>query len=68
MFSISLVYIIYSILLRITIYSDLDECETGDHRTSNQCHTNAACTNTVGSYNCICNTGYNGSGITCESK
>ncbi|XP_072042803.1 uncharacterized protein [Amphiura filiformis] len=39
---------------------DVDEC------LSNNCHTNALCTNTDGSFTCKCNTGYSGNGITCN--
>ena len=34
---------------------DFNECTLS---TDNSCHTNAACTNTVGSYTCACNSGY----------
>jgi len=39
----------------------LDECTRGDH----QCHQNAACTDTIGSYTCECNTGFEGDGRNC---
>ena len=40
--------------------TDIDECETGD-----DCHENAECNNIVGSYECTCNTGYGGDGLSC---
>ncbi|EDO37237.1 predicted protein, partial [Nematostella vectensis] len=43
---------------------DIDECKTG----RSECHQNATCTNTVGSYRCICNEGFWGDGITCRRK
>ncbi|XP_032226134.1 uncharacterized protein LOC5501963 [Nematostella vectensis] len=42
---------------------DLNECETSD-----PCHVNATCTNTVGSYECLCKPGFNGDGFTCSGK
>ena len=42
--------------------SDDDECYNG----TADCDTNAACDNTIGSYTCTCNTGYNGNGTICE--
>ena len=40
---------------------DVDECAAG----SDSCDLNATCTNTVGSYSCVCNPGYDGDGVTC---
>ena len=40
---------------------DLDECTSGTHN----CNSNAACTNTAGSFTCACNVGYTGPGTTC---
>ena len=40
---------------------DVDECTDGDH----DCNANAKCDNTVGSFNCTCNGGYSGDGVTC---
>ena len=41
---------------------DVNECllET------DECDTNANCTNTEGSYNCTCNLGYDGDGFVCS--
>ncbi|CAH1264815.1 CACHD1 [Branchiostoma lanceolatum] len=39
----------------------IDECTDMSHT----CSPDASCTNTVGSFDCICNSGYNGNGFTC---
>ena len=39
---------------------DIDECATDD---DNNCHANADCTNTAGSFTCACSSGYEGDGI-----
>ncbi|XP_065190765.1 protein kinase C-binding protein NELL2-like [Sycon ciliatum] len=43
---------------------DRDECL---HQTHN-CSSNAACTNTVGSYNCTCDSGFSGDGKFCKDR
>ena len=48
--------------LLILIRIDINECEDG---TSN-CDVNAACTDTEGSFLCVCNSGFSGDGFTCE--
>ena len=49
-----------------TTISDVDECATN---TDNCDATNAVCTNTVGSFMCSCQTGFQGDGVTaCNSK
>ncbi|XP_068705742.1 uncharacterized protein [Montipora foliosa] len=40
--------------------NDIDECSS-----ENECHVNATCTNTIGSYNCTCKNGYEGDGENC---
>jgi len=47
----------------ISFKLDIDECNEG----TSLCDTNAKCINTNGSYECICNSGYEGSGLTCRS-
>ncbi|XP_068705898.1 adhesion G protein-coupled receptor E1-like [Montipora foliosa] len=39
---------------------DINECSS-----ENECHVNATCTNTKGSYNCTCKEGYEGDGRNC---
>ena len=41
---------------------DIDECSDGSHT----CDSNALCTNTDGSFNCICDNGYEGDGFNCS--
>ena len=43
-------------------HADIDECETGN----DNCHENAQCTNTEGSFTCSCNPGYAGDGTECR--
>ena len=45
-------------------YLDILECSIG----TDDCHYNASCTNTVGSYRCQCLEGFTGDGIDCEGK
>lgn len=41
--------------------TDIDECAEG----TDDCDANASCTNTPGSFTCVCNAGYEGDGVTC---
>ena len=43
---------------------DVDECNEEKH----DCSSNATCQNTVGSFKCRCNDGYQGDGKTCNGK
>ena len=40
--------------------SDIDKCVE-----QSPCGENAVCTNTPGSFTCVCNNGYQGDGLTC---
>ena len=44
---------------------DTDECQ---NKETNKCHANSACTNTEGSYDCRCQTGYKGDGTNCTGN
>ena len=41
---------------------DVDECSLPE---KNNCHSESTCTNTSGSFTCVCNTGYDGDGVNC---
>ena len=41
----------------------IDECANAS---TNNCDSNATCTNTPGSFTCTCNQGYSGDGTTCD--
>ncbi|CAH1238943.1 HMCN1 [Branchiostoma lanceolatum] len=44
-----------------TSCDDIDECTAG----TDNCGSDATCSNTVGSFTCACNSGYTGNGVTC---
>ncbi len=44
-----------------TVCVDIDECA----QQTDNCDTNATCTNMMGSFTCTCNTGFEGNGVTC---
>ena len=43
------------------IFADIDECE----EVTDNCDSNATCTNIPGSFTCVCNQGYSGNGVNC---
>ena len=48
-----------------SIQTDDDECVSGN----DNCHEDAECTNTVGSFRCACKPGYTGDGTTsCDGE
>ena len=48
---------------KLLLFLDTNECLL-----NSTCHPNATCNNTEGSYVCICDTGYDGDGFTCNGK
>ena len=51
-------------VLAFTFYPDIDECSDS----TDNCHTEASCTNNAGGFDCTCNSGYSGDGVTCSGK
>ena len=55
------------------MFTDVNECSTSDlaphhgHYHHN-CHVDANCTNTKGSFYCTCHTGYSGDGVVCVGE
>ena len=44
--------------------ADIDECDLG----TDNCSSNATCTDTDGSYDCTCRDGYSGDGFNCSGE
>ena len=58
-------YLIFLMLLSRLIHTDIDECSLG----LDSCVENADCTDTEGSYTCMCSSGYTGDGLSsCTGK
>ena len=55
------VYIFFDFVIFLL---DIDECWYSE----DNCHERADCENTDGSYNCTCQSGYQGDGVNCASK
>ena len=60
--TLSMYYI--SMITHNSLCTDINECISG----SAECHNNATCTNTDGSYECTCDTGFSGDGFNCTSE
>lgn len=58
------IYFFSKLLLSNSLLVEVDECASGTHN----CHIDANCTNTKGSFYCTCHTGYSGDGVTCEGN
>ena len=51
--------------LHYTFYhTDIDECT----EETDNCDDNGICTNTEGSFTCLCDPGFSGDGVQCEGK
>ena len=46
------------------VFLDINECALN----TDNCHNFANCSNTVGSFQCRCNIGYEGDGVNCRGK
>ena len=61
-------YLFLILMTKVTTHSsqffflDVDECADS---TLNNCDSNAACTNTAGSFTCVCKSGFSGNGTSC---
>ena len=63
--SVTIKYFLYQpSLVRNTskLATDVDECVNGN----NNCDENADCTNTEGSFICMCSSGFSGNGTSCN--
>ena len=49
--------------LPVLLSIDINECELG----GDECHMYATCTDTIGSFECFCNSGFEGDGVNCTS-
>ena len=57
-------YLIFFTKFNIFNISDVNECSTAN----GGCHSNASCINSIGSYMCVCNQGFDGNGTNCTGK
>ena len=56
--------LIYCVSVMFSSPLDINECERETHN----CDHNALCTDTLGSFMCTCNSGYEGNGVACTSE
>ena len=55
---------IYNLMKYPSLRADIDECELD----MDNCHMNATCADVIGSFECECNSGFEGNGVNCTSK
>ena len=58
---------VYQLTLYCSVYIslvDIDECVVN----VDECNPNAVCSDNIGSYDCSCNSGFEGDGFFCESE
>ena len=55
------VVVVLAAAVSCVVHIDLDECALNTHN----CDANAICTNTPGHFQCTCDTGYDGNGVSC---
>ena len=53
--------IVFSEHCVIFLFIDINECAVN----TDNCHVNATCTDTAGSFTCQCKTGFTGNGVSC---
>ena len=62
---IIMMYTYYAVAVKLPLLLsiDINECELE----TDNCHVYANCTDTIGSFECTCNSGYEGDGVNCTS-
>ena len=55
---------LFTVRLPLMTCADVNECQAG----TDNCDSNANCTNTMGSFTCACKTGYQGDGVSCSGE
>ena len=50
----------------LSVHLDINECTS--NVLPHNCHDDARCNNTKGSFNCTCNKGYEGDGVNCTGN
>ena len=53
------------LVIFLSFASDLDECQNDN---THNCHQNAICNNTIGSFDCYCKAGFTGNGKSCTGN
>ena len=58
------IFLSRGIIITIKCFADIDECVLK----LDDCHDNATCMNSIGSFTCMCNDGFEGNGTHCVSE